>query len=261
MKISRNVILAFSAVPLVFSLTARTQNSTVVTVGGGAVAVLGPGLPQGQVNVPYSADQESETTRTLADGTHIVSKTRSRMYRDSQGRMRREMFAPDYLQAREGSQEPNTINITDPVEGVQYSLNPRNHTAMRNPFGVRRTDPPQPPPKPPVNVRPPSPPPRELMPHSQSEDLGTQMIEGVWAKGTRTTTTIPANSVGNDRPIVSVVENWLSEELGLNVSMKRSDPRYGDVTERVTNIDRSEPDPALFRPPADYTITEPTRIQ
>jgi hypothetical protein len=99
------------------------------------------------------------------------------------------------------------------------------------------------------------------MPHSQSEDLGTQMIEGVWANGTRTTTTIPVNSEGNDQPIVSVVENWLSEELGLNVLMKRSDPRYGDVTERVTNIDRSEPDPALFRPPADYTITEPTRIQ
>ena len=37
MKISGKVVLAFSAVPLVFSLTARTQNSTVVTVGGGAI--------------------------------------------------------------------------------------------------------------------------------------------------------------------------------------------------------------------------------
>ena len=251
MKISGKVVLAFSAVLLIFTLTARAQNSATFTVRG---------VPSAQVGAPYAVEQETETTRTLADGTHIVNKTRRRTYRDSQGRMRTEIFAPDRGQARDDSQEPTMVNITDPVEGVQYSLNPRNHTAMRNPFGPRRVDPPQAPPKPPVNARPPAPPPRELMPQSQSEDLGMQMIEGVWAKGTRTTTTIPANSEGNDRPIVMVNENWFSEDLRLVVLSKRSDPRNGETTERVTNIDRSEPDPALFRPPADYTINEPQRV-
>jgi hypothetical protein len=49
--------------------------------------------------------------------------------------------------------------------------------------------------------------------------------------------------------------------LRVVVLSKHSDPRNGDTTDRLINIDRSEPDPALFRPPADYTITEPQRVQ
>jgi len=85
------------------------------------------------------------------------------------------------------------------------------------------------------------------------------MIEGVWAHGIRTTTTIPVNAQGNDRPLVMVSENWFSDELKFQLLSKRSDPRGGETTERLTNIDRSEPDPSLFRPPVDYTITEPQR--
>jgi hypothetical protein len=92
-----------------------------------------------------------------------------------------------------------------------------------------------------------------------SEDLGMQMIAGVWARGRRITTTIPTETQGNDRPIVTVMETWFSEELQAEVLSKRSDPRNGETTQRLTNIVRSEPDPALFRPPADYTITEPQR--
>jgi hypothetical protein len=73
------------------------------------------------------------------------------------------------------------------------------------------------------------------------------------------TTTIPANAQGNDQPIVTVFENWFSDELQIQVSSKRSDPRNGETTDSLTNIDRSEPDPSLFRLPADYTITEPQR--
>ena len=53
-----------------------------------------------------------------------------------------------------------------------------------------------------------------------------------------------------------VNEAWYSEELRQNVLSKRSDPS-GETTERLTNIDRSEPDPSLFQPTADYTLTEP----
>jgi len=66
-------------------------------------------------------------------------------------------------------------------------------------------------------------------------------------------------SQGNDRPIVAVNENWYSDELQTQILSKRSDPRYGESVDRLTNIDRSEPDPSLFLPPADYTITEPQR--
>jgi len=41
------------------------------------------------------------------------------------------------------------------------------------------------------------------------EDLGTQVVEGVVATGTRNTTTIPAGTIGNEQPILIVSEQWL----------------------------------------------------
>jgi len=88
------------------------------------------------------------------------------------------------------------------------------------------------------------------------ESLGTQSIEGVMAEGTRMTLTIPAGKIGNDRPIVTVNERWYSPELQTVVLTKNSDPRMGETTYRLTNINRSEPDPSLFQVPADYTVDE-----
>src|SRR5262245_46303129 len=88
------------------------------------------------------------------------------------------------------------------------------------------------------------------------ESLGTQSIEGVMAEGTRMTLTIPAGKTGNDRPIVTVNERWYSPELQTVVLTKNSDPRMGETTYRLTNINRSEPDPSLFQVPADYTVDE-----
>lgn len=88
------------------------------------------------------------------------------------------------------------------------------------------------------------------------EQLGTQTIEGVAAEGARVTFTIPAGKIGNDRPIVTVNERWYSQELQTVVMSKNSDPRMGETTYRLTNIDRSEPDPSLFQVPPDYTLQE-----
>jgi hypothetical protein len=62
------------------------------------------------------------------------------------------------------------------------------------------------------------------------EQLGKQMIEGVEAEGTRTTVTIPAGEIGNERPIEIVSERWYSPELQLVVMTKHSDPRSGETT-------------------------------
>lgn len=247
MKVLR-VFLSTTSFLFLLSLTALAQNGAFVTVGNGPVAQLGAR----QVGLPYSAVRESETVQTLSDGTHITHKSHIRLYTDSQGRTRTEMFI---LEGPNASQdEPTQIIINDPVEGVNYFLNPRNHSGTRN--VVRRIDPPPLPPRPPANARPAPQVPKELTTQLKNEDLGTQMIDGLWAHGTRTTTTIPVNAQGNDRPLVMISDNWFSDELKLQVLSKRSDPRSGETTDRLTNIDRSEPDPALFRPPADYTITE-----
>ncbi len=87
-------------------------------------------------------------------------------------------------------------------------------------------------------------------------DLGTQTIEGVPARGTKITRTIPAGEMGNDLPLIITTETWYSPDLKLLVMSKSSDPRVGETTYKLTNISRAEPDPALFQIPADYTIKD-----
>ena len=88
------------------------------------------------------------------------------------------------------------------------------------------------------------------------EQLGKQIIEGVEAEGTRTTVTIAAGEIGNERPIEIVSERWYSPELQLVVMTRNSDPRSGETTYKLTNINRSEPAKSLFEVPSDYTIKE-----
>jgi TonB family protein len=93
------------------------------------------------------------------------------------------------------------------------------------------------------------------------ESLGKQTIEGVEAEGTRTTTTFPAGMMGNERPINIVSERWYSPELQTVVLSKHSDPRFGETTYRLTNINRSEPARTLFEVPSDYNVKERRTVQ
>jgi hypothetical protein len=67
-------------------------------------------------------------------------------------------------------------------------------------------------------------------PVSTSENLGAQSIDGVPVEGRRTTTTYPAGSQGNDRPIVATSEIWMS--------LPRSvDKRWAEVGHRARRCD------------------------
>jgi hypothetical protein len=89
---------------------------------------------------------------------------------------------------------------------------------------------------------------------TKQESLGKQVIEGVEVEGTRTTRTIPAGEIGNTRPIQIVDESWYSSELHLRVMILHRDPRSGESTFRLTNINRSEPARTLFQVPPDYRL-------
>src|ERR1700676_2805417 len=71
-----------------------------------------------------------------------------------------------------------------------------------------------------------------------------------------TTRTIPAGQIGNAQPISIVTEVWTSPDLKTIVYSKRSDPRMGEQTFRLTNIVLGEPDPSSFSIPADFKILD-----
>jgi hypothetical protein len=91
-------------------------------------------------------------------------------------------------------------------------------------------------------------------PDESSESLGKQTIAGVSADGTRQTVTIPAETMGNERPIEISRERWLSPELQIILRSKQTDPRFGITTYEVTKLDRASPARSLFEVPRDYQI-------
>jgi hypothetical protein len=87
--------------------------------------------------------------------------------------------------------------------------------------------------------------------------LGKRDFDGVSADGTRTTWTIPAGRIGNEKPIEIASERWYAPDLMLVVHTRYLDPRSGESTYRLTQLKRGEPDASLFKVPADYAVRAP----
>jgi hypothetical protein len=245
---------------------------------------------------PYSAQAVTETVQTLGDGNRIVRKTTAQVYRDSEGRTRRDQTLGTIGPYAAAGDPPQTFFINDPVSGVSYILDPASKVARKLPriefnFKVekgaaekemieRRLSTTVTPPPPGAAksdeskveahsfvFTTPAPPPdgpagpnvqffAYKMADSKTEKLESRNIEGVQAEGTRTTETIPAGEIGNEQPIQIVNERWYSPELQVVVLTRHSDPRFGETTYKLTNIQRGEPSPALFQVPSDYTVKE-----
>lgn len=99
-----------------------------------------------------------------------------------------------------------------------------------------------------------------------SENIGTESIQGVEARGRRYTTTIPTGAAGNDAPLVSTSEVWTALAVGLNgllVRDIRDDPRSGKTARELTSLSQGDPDPTIFQPPEGYEIVtkEASRCQ
>jgi hypothetical protein len=240
---------------------------------------------------PYSADVVTENIETLADGNRIVHRTTGRVYRDGQGRTRREENGDGTVS--------QMVFVTDPVGHVSYTITPAERIVLKSDgapvdtvffntgggqmiYMKQRADPGELERKREVE--------RKIATDKivadkmtaseggkiyafednmvvaressgpawdeQVEKLAARQVEGVMAEGTRTTRTIPAGAIGNERPIVTTIEEWRSPDLQVLVSTTTSDPRAGDHTYKLENIVKGEPDPSLFQAPAGYTVKD-----
>ena len=88
------------------------------------------------------------------------------------------------------------------------------------------------------------------------EDLGTSTMEGFTVTGTRISHTIPAGERGNDKPMTTTSERWVSADLGVELLIKSESPETGQHTHKLVNIRIGDPDPMLFQVPPDYTVKE-----
>lgn len=198
---------------------------------------------------PFSATAVTETTQQLADGNRIHRTTSVSLSRDSQGRFRREVTLPAIGPLAASGKTPHFVSILDPVTGFRYVLDPDEKTARKVSVSERRRGPHGDFFEKRLRAR-------KAGDNVKTESLGTQVIEGVPAEGTRLTRTIPAGQIGNDKPIEIISERWYSPDLQMLVMSRRSDPRFGETTYKLTNIQRTEPAASLFEVPSDYTVKE-----
>jgi len=201
---------------------------------------------------PYSAVAVTETRQSLADGNAISRKVQANVFRDSQGRTRRETTLTGVGPLSTTGASRTFVMIHDPVAGTAFVLHQDTKVAEKLPVPRGGG-------KPPANLQ------GKFNARMQEqiangtlkkEDLGVQTINGISAQGTRFTRTIPAGQAGNAKPIIITNERWYSPDLQIVIKTVRNDPRFGETTYTVTNIQKQEPAAALFAVPSDYTVKQ-----
>jgi hypothetical protein len=280
-------LLFASVVPCAYAqegtnVTFQSQAAGPVTTVTAGAFLRSSGTPvQG---APYSATITNESIQTLADGNRIVQNSTGTTARDSQGRTRQDVTLPS-IGNLSAAEAPHFVFIQDPVAQTSYTLNLTDKSAQKSPMppasGGPSADGPSTfavqtgtagamsgtvtssstaggalPPPPPLAIAV-----QKILPplddsQLSTEDLGSQSMEGVVVNGVRSTRTIPAGQMGNEKPIVIITEVWTSPDLKTVVLSKRSDPRMGEQTFKLTNLLRSDPDPSLFVVPSDFKIVD-----
>jgi hypothetical protein len=265
-------------------MTASTEPGANTFFYVGSEMAFESGVVKG---APYSGQGVTAFTQTLSDGNRISRQTTSQVYRDSEGRTRREETIGAIGPWASGTDPVQIVHVYDPVAGTGFMLNPKDHTASKMTIRINTSV------KPgmgsgsgagvgagaaattmvtadTITMHMAPPPPGGAPGHAfamaggqimakgqvSKELLGTQEIEGVQAEGVRTTMTIPAGQIGNEQPIQVISERWYSPDLQVVMMTRHSDPRTGEEVYKLTNVNRSEPARQLFEIPADYTIKE-----
>jgi len=237
-----------AAVALLPAGLAAQQPSWIATPGSDPITIrMSP--PQGQTGpvtgTPFSGTEVRHTVQALADGSRVDQSETGSFARDEYGRMR--------------TGNAKTVVIFDPVAGYTYTLDVPSKTYYKTPlFGHEATysiavtgnrvstssvsgnavsS---------VSAAPPG--------AQVEEELPAHFTNGILAKGSRVTVTIPAGTFGNNRDLKVVNERWYSDDMHILLKSSNSDPRFGTTTYELTDLVQAPPDPSLFQVPGDYRL-------
>ena len=244
----RNAAFHIWAAVLLFApAMSAQQTSDVQNVPVGAVGISTwfsvvsiPPVP----HAPFSATTLMDNIQPQPDGTTVTTRTMTTIARDSEGRTHNENRY--YLTPSDNGQgRIRDITIFDPTTRVRTTLIPDTLQAIV------------------VTLLPRQPGPMSLpiRPVIQREDLGVSSIDGLVVHGFRQSRTVPEGTAGNDPPITITDEYWYSDELHMNITLKRTDPQHGTQFVTLTQVSRGEPDEKMFKVPAEYEVRDESEKQ
>jgi hypothetical protein len=200
---------------------------------------------------PYTAEYAISIVQTLANGNTITRDDTEVKALDSQGR---EMTATTTTRLSKDHTLVTNVYVIDPVARTITRWNSLEKRATVRTIGGAQVMHGCPTSASATQVHGPA---RTFDSKPTVENLGTESIQGLEAKGTRTTTTIPAGTIGNEAPLVNTFERWTALAVDLSRLVVREisdDGRGSKQTKELTSIEQSEPDPSVFQPPAGYEI-------
>jgi hypothetical protein len=211
----------------------------------GAAPALGPFKMQALTGEPYSLTSKAIISKKFTDGTWHTTFQEERRMRDSEGRERSELL--------DASGRPIIIRLTDPVAQSMVLLQPFSksatvtHVPLPSPEQEARAE----------EFRAKAAEYRALHPLSpDTESLPPQTIAGVYAEGKRRTTVLRAAKMPDGQQVRVVEETWTAPDLKIPLARTSDDPRGEKITMTVTDLQRADPDPALFQIPPDYKLVE-----
>ena len=228
---------------------------TLGQIGRSRTSTVTMGNSLRAARLPYMAEYKTTQVRTLADGTAITLDSTEVIAVDAQGR---QMIATTMIPLSEDQTARTRFAVFDPVShtNIRWVSPGQKATVAAIPiagawlFGCGAAT---------VTVGP-------LHPDATgeasrvkrtTEDLGTETIQGLEARGRRTTTAISSGAIGNNKPLVHTIELWTAVTPGLHglaVREVRDDPQTGRTSKKMVSFSQGEPDASVFMPPAGYEI-------
>ncbi len=229
-----SVLLGLSLCFAFATLPAVSQDSDAV--GGVRTRIAGIDIPP-IASAPFTAKVLVTWNRPLVGGGMESRKYYTRVARDSQGRVRRE--TREFIPADSNATPPlRTFTVLDPVSSVRTTCTQATMSCSTGPFQPR------------VNLTPDGGALSGGGSNATRENLGQQTMDDLPVVGTRETVT----SQDNTRVALAHTDAWYSPDLQMDLSVDRSDPQLGEVTLKVTELARGEPDPSWFAVPSGYHV-------
>lgn len=189
--------------------------------------------------IPFSATVIIHSEQKLPDGTTDTKQTEVFIARTSSGKIRNERRRL-VTESFHGTPSLLGVHIFDPVTRLNSLYVPGSGIVRQRILPPAAAGEPR---------------------YPDAEDLGYTTLNGMQAKGTRITRTLPAQFSTTGKPVQVIDEFWYSEDLHMNLLERHVDPRSGEQTVAILSIKRGEPPASLFEFPAGYKIVDTTPPQ
>lgn len=193
---------------------------------------------------PFSAKLMAEWTDKLPDGTTVRKTFFNLLARDSEGRVHQERRTMIPAGSEQAS-KVTAITIWDAPQRTRITCEVAERICQMNWFmpRVQLVDEPE-------GLS------RDGKSFLTREKLGTEMRGELAVEHSRETRATNAGAEGNSKPLSTTKEFWYSPDLKINLAIRRNCACGAVEDLQVTDLQRTEPDVAMFQPPEGYTIVD-----